>query len=97
MAEKYASNARRNAVAMNRSGDYQAAERELVGTAKHILGYAHGDAALLALAGGLVTEAKAFSAPMIEMDRKRAYMDATSNLKGRDASGRALKSPRDGR
>ena len=34
----------------------------------------------------------AYSVPMMEMDCKRAHMDATSNLKGRDASGRARKS-----
>ncbi len=34
----------------------------------------------------------AAAAPMMELDRKRAHMDATSNLKGRDASGRARRS-----
>ena len=91
VADVYAANARRMAVAKNRSGDYPGAERALLGTAKKIRGYADEDAALLAIAEALVSEAKGYSGPMAEMERKRAFAAAISHLKGRDTSGRARK------
>jgi len=92
VAEKYAAQAMRVAVAKNREGDYEGARRALVGTAKKIGGYADGDEVLLGLIGTLMGEASVYSAPMPEMNRKRAYAHATSHLKGRDTSGRARKS-----
>lgn len=89
VAEAYAASARRVAVAANRAGDYRAAQHQLLGTARHIASYAHGDAALLALAEALTNEARHYAAPMPEIDRKRAYAAATSSLKGRDGAGKA--------
>jgi len=92
VASVYAAHARRIAVARNRDGDLLGAEDKLLSTAKYIQRYAHGDEELFAIADALVEDAKRYSAPMMEMERKRAYASATSQMKGRDTSGRARKS-----
>jgi Ca-activated chloride channel family protein len=73
VAAIHAARARTEAVRLNRLGEFSAARQALRGVARRISGYAGSDPALQELSTKLVAEEAAFSAPMPELDRKRAH------------------------
>jgi Ca-activated chloride channel family protein len=73
VAAIHAARARTEAVRLNRLGEFSAARQALRGVARRISGYAGSDPALQELSTQLVAEEAAFSAPMPELDRKRAH------------------------
>ena len=87
----YAAGARRAAVAKNRSGDYKGASHSLQSTATRIRSYAAADPQLIAIAEQLEREATQYATAMTELSRKKAYSEAVSDLRSRDAQGRARK------
>jgi Mg-chelatase subunit ChlD len=89
VARLYAARARMEAVHFNRLGDYTDARRALRGVARRIRGYAGSDAELRELAGQLVAEERAFSAPMDELDRKSAHFSSANLQRSRDPGGHA--------
>jgi len=88
-ARIYAARARLEAVHLNRLGEYTDARRALRGVARHIADYAGSDTELNALAGQLLAEETAFSAPMPELDRKGAHFRSANIQRSRDADGQA--------
>ena len=91
VAAMYAAGARRAAVAKNRSGDYKGASHSLQSTATRIRSYAATDPQLIAIAEQLEREATQYATAMTELSRKKAYSEAVSDLRSRDAQGRARK------
>ena len=77
------------AVHLNRLGEYTDARRALRGVARRIRAYAGSDAELRELAGQLVAEERAFSAPMAELDRKHAHFSSANLQRSRDPGGHA--------
>jgi Mg-chelatase subunit ChlD len=89
VAALYAAAARRDAVRLNRSGDFAAAVDRLRGVARRIDGYAGSDPELQALAAGLRIEEARWAAPAPEMARKVAFAASSYALQSRSPSGRA--------
>jgi hypothetical protein len=92
VARLFAARARQNAVALNRSGDYTAATRGLVGVAGKIAAYAGSDPDLRGLVAELREEQARYAAPMPEMTRKVAHAAASYSLRNRSAEGTARRS-----
>jgi Ca-activated chloride channel family protein len=91
VAGLFAARARQEAVARNRSGDYQAAARQIAATAARIRSYADGDPDLNRLAESLVAETETYAAPMAEMSRKQAHFASANMLRSRDNAGRSIR------
>jgi len=89
VARIYAARARLEAVQLNRLGEYRDARHALRGVARRIAGYAGSDTELKELAGQLIAEEAAFSAPMPELDRKSAYYRSANVQRSRDIDGQA--------
>ncbi len=89
VATIHAARARTEAVRLNRIGEYRGARHALRGVAQRIDSYAGSDAALQELSASLVAEEAAFSAPMPELDRKRAYYRSSNIQRSRDDDGQA--------
>jgi hypothetical protein len=89
VARLYAARARMEAVHLNRLGEYTDARRALRGVARRIRAYAGSDAELRELAGQLIAEERAFSAPMAELDRKHAHFSSANLQRSRDPGGHA--------
>jgi hypothetical protein len=85
----HAARARTEAVHRNRIGDFDGARHALRGVARRIDGYAGSDAGLQELSASLIAEQTAFSAPMPELDRKRAHYNASNIQRSRDVDGQA--------
>ena len=73
VARIHAARARQEAVRLNRLGEFGGARHALRGVAMRIEDYAGSDTELQELASALLAEETAVSAPMPEMDRKRAH------------------------
>ncbi len=89
VARIYAARARLEAVQLNRLGEYRDARHALRGVARRIADYAGSDTELNDLAGQLIAEKTAFSAPMPELDRKGAYYRSANVQRSRDPDGQA--------
>lgn len=89
VARIHAARARTEAVRLNRLGEFSGARRALRGVARRIEDYAGSDSELRELAGQLLTEESAFSAPMPELDRKRAHFSSANLQRSRDIDGQA--------
>jgi Ca-activated chloride channel family protein len=92
VARQYAARARQEAVARNRSGDFDRARRVLEGTARRIRGYAKRDAVMLGLIAELNEEVVRFAAPMPEQSRKAMHFASANMARSRDVTGRAMRS-----
>jgi len=89
VARIHAARARTEAVRLNRLGEFSSARRALRGVARRIEDYAGSDVELRELAGQLVAEETAVSAPMPEMDRKRAHFSSANLQRSRNVDGGA--------
>jgi hypothetical protein len=93
VARLYAARGRKEAAALNKRGDYAAANAALQGVARRIRGYAGSDPELLALVDSLRGEEARLSAPMAAADLKTMHYGASYLERGRDVQGRARKNP----
>lgn len=89
VARLFAAQARQNAIALNRVGDYTAAARGLRGVAKRIAAYAGSDPELRGLVSELRVAEQQWSAPAPEMSRKVAHASASYLMRNRAADGAA--------
>ena len=89
VARIHAARARTEAVRLNRLGEFSGARRALRGVARRIADYAGADEALQELSAQLVAEEATVSAPMPELDRKRAYYRSSNMQRSRDPDGQA--------
>lgn len=80
---------RLEAVRLNRIGEFKDARQALNGVARRITAYAGSDSELYELAGNLVAETTAFSAPMEELERKRSHFASANIQRSRDIHGKA--------
>ena len=87
VARIHAARARTEAVRLNRLGAFTDARRALRGVARRIQRYGADDTELRELAGQLLAEESAFSAHMMEMDRKRAHFASHNMQRHRGAGG----------
>jgi hypothetical protein len=83
--------AREEALGLNRSGDFKAASATLRKAADRIRRYAGDDREMRAIVARLSQESTAWSTPMAELDRKRAYFASSNLARARDIQGRARK------
>jgi Ca-activated chloride channel family protein len=92
VARLHANKARQQAVALNRTGDYEGARTVLRAVAERIREYADNDPELLAIIGELEREMPVFAALMAEPSRKAMAFGAYNMSRSRDFQGRAQKS-----
>jgi Ca-activated chloride channel family protein len=91
VARVFAARAREEALGLNRSGDFKAASATLRKAADRIRRYAGDDREMRAIVARLSQESTAWSTPMAELDRKRAYFASSNLARARDIQGRARK------
>ena len=91
VAEAYAARARRDALELNRRGDYDAARTCLRDVATHVGTYASGDAELQGLVLELGRAADEHALPLEGF--KARFMATHVAMKGRSSSGRATRVP----
>ena len=87
----YAARARREAVDLNRRGEFQRAGATLKSTAKKIRAYASDDPELQSIAAELMREADHFEHAMPERTRKEHYAMSSHRMRSRDPEGKARK------
>jgi len=93
VAAAFAARARREAVELQRRGDYEGAVRALRGVAKRIGVYAGDDPDLRAQVRELEAERVAFGVPMPMTALKQAHFMSTNLLRSKDAAGRSVRRP----
>jgi Ca-activated chloride channel family protein len=93
VATAFAARARREAVELQRQGDYAGAERAIRGVAKRIRAYAGSDAQLREQVRVLEDERVVYAAPMPMASLKQAHFLSTNALRSRDATGRSRRQP----
>ena len=93
VARIFAARARQEAVALNRVGDYQAAQQAIRATARRIRKYAGHDQELRSIVDGLEAEEGRFVAPMPEMSRKMAFAASSYEMNSRSVVGKAITGP----
>lgn len=89
VAKLYAARARQEALRLNRIGEFSAARQAVRGVVNRIKGYAGGDTQIREVVASLEADAKAFEAPMMEMDRKLAHFSSANIQRSRDPQGHA--------
>jgi hypothetical protein len=89
VARIFAARARTDAVRHNRVGDFGAARHALRGVAHRIDDYAGADPELRELAAGLRHDEAVFSAPMMELERRRAHFASQNIQRHRGDAGEA--------
>jgi Ca-activated chloride channel homolog len=87
VAERYASQARERAIALNREKRFAEAAEALKAVARKVRRYAGSDAALRQTISKLEEDAAHFREPMEEMARKQAYFSARSASASRTTDG----------
>jgi Ca-activated chloride channel family protein len=92
VAKVFAARARQEAVALNRAGDYKAAQHAIAGTARRIRKYAGHDPELRTIVENLEVEEPSFQRVMPEMARKMAYAASSYAMNSRTPVGKAVKS-----
>jgi Ca-activated chloride channel family protein len=93
VAELLAARTRQEAVALNRSGDFNAASRMLMGLADQIRSYAGDDADLNRTVAELRAETPVYAAAMPAMELKQRHFQSSVIARGRDALGKARRRP----
>jgi len=93
VAQLYAARARQEAVALNRQGQYAAAESALKRVADRIRGYAGDDPELRQTVAGLQAEGQEFSFQLSESSLKQASYMSTNQTRMRTFDGKARKRP----
>ena len=93
VASVFAARARQEATALNRAGNYPAAQAALAGVAKRIRSYAGRDQVMRLLVSELEGDANQLAAPMPEASRKEMYARSAYASRCRSADGRALRRP----
>jgi Ca-activated chloride channel family protein len=91
VASLFASRARQEATALNRAGNFPAAQAALAGVAKRIREYAGRDAVMRALIADLERDGMELAAPMLELDRKEMHFRAYASAKMRNIDGTAVR------
>ena len=91
VAAAFGARARREAVELQRQGDYEGAVRALRGVAKRIGAYAGNDTDLRAQVKELEAERVAFAVPMPMAALKQAHFMSTNLLRSKDAAGRSVR------
>jgi len=94
VARLHAARTRRQALSLNRDGDFRGAERAIAACVRRIREYAGNDAELQAIATELDAERARLSRDMDIMDRKHSYFFSISDLKLRSASGASYRRSR---
>lgn len=89
VARIFAARARTEAVRLNRLGEFDAARHALRGVAHRVADYAGTDPELRELVADLRLQERAFSAPMMELDRKRRHFASANLQRSRDPDGQA--------
>ena len=93
VAAAYGARARREAVELQRRGDFAGAERVLEAVARRIRSYAGSDRELRSQVKDLEAARITFAAPMAMRDLKQAHYASTNLLRSKDALGRSLRRP----
>ena len=93
VAAAFGARARREAVELQRRGDYDGAERAIRGVARRIKAYAGSDPELRAQLGELEEARVDFAAPMPMAALKQAHFTSTNLLRSKDALGRSRRRP----
>jgi hypothetical protein len=96
VARIFASRARQEATARNRTGDYGGARDAITRVARRIRDYAGRDAELRAILAELERETEVLAAPMPELLRKEMYFQSANLARMRTTEGKATKGPRPG-
>jgi Ca-activated chloride channel family protein len=89
VANMYAARARRDALELNRRGDYQGARRLLERVAERIERYAAASTELRDLARSLRAEARQFEREMDSTSMKQAHYSSLSAMRSRSGTGKA--------
>jgi Ca-activated chloride channel family protein len=87
----YAARARRDALELNRHGDYPGARRLLERVAKRIEGYAGASVELQGLARALRAEAQQFEREMDSVSMKQAHYSSRAAMRSRSLTGKATR------
>jgi Ca-activated chloride channel family protein len=93
VARTYADRALRDAVDLNRRGEWDEARSTLRGVARRVKAYAGSDEVLRGIVAELEREAEAWSVQRVEYDRKVMYSQSVYALKSRAVSGAAMRRP----
>ena len=94
VARTYADRALRDAVGLNRRGEWEQARALLRGVAKRVRSYAGKDEILRGIVAELDREAEAWAVERLEYERKVMYSQSAYRLKSRMLDGAAEKRPR---
>src|SRR5688500_3979454 len=94
VASIFASRARQEAAALNRAGNFPAAQAALAAVVKRIRSYAGRDAVMRALIHELEGEASVLAMPLAAAAAKEMHFRAYASLKMRNADGSAFRRPR---
>ena len=89
VARTYADRALRDAVDLNRRGEWDEARATLRAVARRVRAYAGSDEVLRGIVAELEREAEAWAVRRVEYDRKAQYSQSVFALKSRDVSGAA--------
>lgn len=93
VAAAFGARARREAVELQRRGDYDGAEHAIKAVARRIRDYAGSDPELRAQVKELEAARVTFAAPMAMRDLKQAHYASTNLLRSKDALGRSVRRP----
>jgi Ca-activated chloride channel family protein len=91
VAAAFGARAQREAVELQRRGDYEGAERVIRDVLRRVKGYAGDDAELQAQVRELGEARVAFAAPMPMASLKQAHFMSTNALRSKDALGRSVR------
>jgi hypothetical protein len=94
VARTYADRALRDAVGLNRRGEWEQARALLRGVARRIRSYAGKDEILRGIVAELDREAEIWATERLEYERKLMYSQSAYRLKSRMLDGAAEKRPR---
>lgn len=93
VARTYADRALRDAVDLNRRGEWDPARQALLDVARRVRSYAGSDEVLRGIVAELEREAEAWSVQRQESERKVRFSQSVYALKTRDFSGAAMRRP----
>ena len=91
VARLYAARAKQEAVALNRQGQFAAAQSAIRRVHNRIRGYAGDDRELIAIMEELKSETKRFAAQLNEVSLKHAFYESSNLMRMRTADGKARK------
>jgi Ca-activated chloride channel family protein len=91
VARVFAARARQEATALNRTGNFPAAQAALASVAKRIRGYAGRDPDMLLVVAELERDASVLAAPMAPAAAKAMYFAGYTSAKMRMADGKAMR------